>query len=108
MTVLERRRFDRLFKHKLNEAEISSTSEIKNLMGPIKSDTVCFGEVYHDVESGEIRITVSLEEMLSTKIVVKQSVRFRQGIRFDAESREKMMKKLAEKICETINMREKS
>lgn len=64
-TILQRRYYSRLFEQKENEKVISglgnlSESALANL-NSLEANTVAFGEVYNDKNSGLVKITVSFE-----------------------------------------------
>jgi len=100
--ILERRNYGRLIAQIDNEKAISeisriSTDTLDNLKG-IQANIVIFGEVFDDIDSGEIKITVTFQAFDGTKILMK-SIRISRGKAGDAESREKAMKELTDKIC---------
>ena len=100
--VLERRKYDRLISQKDNERSILNIEGISSTtldsLKFYKAALVIFGEVYDDIESGEIKVTVSFQAFNGEKIK-QQSILFRRGLRIDAKSREKEMEKLVEEIC---------
>lgn len=101
--VLERRRFDKLLAHIKNEKAIADLNDISRVsQGEVKKITnaqvVVFGRVDDDVDSGQIKISVSFQHFDSSKEV--KSVRIPRGQRLDAESRENAMKKLVKEICD--------
>jgi hypothetical protein len=66
-----------------------------------RAEAIVFGSVDHDVESGEYKVSVSLQRFDSTKMLA-DSVRIGQGKIDDAETREKAMSVLVKKLCPTI------
>jgi hypothetical protein len=102
-TVLERRNFNKLLSHKDNERAILKIEDIPtNTLDSLKfkqANSVIFGEVFDDIESGQVKITATLQKFDGTS-VSKNSVDLSRGKRFDAESRREKMKELVEKFRE--------
>lgn len=100
--VLERRDYAALARRAENEKmigilpELSSQSQTELRIA--RAQIVVFGKIVHDVESGEFKVTVSFQRFDSTKQSV-ESIRIKQGVINDAESREQAMKYLVNKIC---------
>ena len=102
--VLERKVFDRLLAHIKNEKAITDLSNIsKESQEEVKKITnaqiVVFGEVDDDIDSGEIKISVTLQRFDSSKKI--RSIRIQRGLRLHPKSREDAMKELVKKICES-------
>ena len=100
--VLERRNYARLIAQKDNEKAVLrlegiSTTSLDTLKAN-NANAVVFGEVYDDIQSGEYKITVTLENFDNSKSV--WSVPIRHGLINDAASREKAMEELVGKIAE--------
>ena len=104
-TVLERRNYDRLLKQKENEKAVMSIDGIAGAsvatLKTLEADAVIFGEVYDDVTSGEVKVSVVVQDFTG-KSLIKKSVRFSRGKLSDAASREESMKALAEKVCSAL------
>jgi hypothetical protein len=101
--VLERRQFDRLLANIKNEKAIADLNDLsKESQSEIKKITnaqiVVFGKVDDDIESGQIKISVSFQHFDSSKKV--WSTRIPRGKRLDPESRENAMKGLVKEICD--------
>jgi hypothetical protein len=104
--VLERRQIGKLLDHIKNEKAVADLDDIsKKSQGEIKKITnaqiVVFGKVDDDIDSGQIKISVSFQHFDSSKEV--KSIRIRRGQRFDTESRESAMKELVKEICGDSN-----
>jgi len=104
--VLERRNYDKLMSQKDNEKSIMSIEGIsafsmKNLQA-IEASGVVFGEIYDDVQSGELKIIAKVQRFNGQNMAF-DSVRLPRGRRFDAASRESSMKELAIKICSSLS-----
>jgi len=99
--VLERRNYDRLLAQKDNERAILKIEGISpttlNNLKAHQANTVVFGEVYDDVESGQIKVTVVFQKFDGVKLT-QQSILFSRGKRLDAESRKNAMQELARQI----------
>ncbi|WP_420209219.1 hypothetical protein [Candidatus Electronema sp. JC] len=104
-SVLERRNYDLLMSQRENEQAIMSMEGIAdasvNTLKTLEADAVVFGEVYDDVQSGEVKIIVAVQNFAG-KSLTSQSVRFSRGKLSDAASREESMKALAEKVCSAL------
>jgi hypothetical protein len=104
-SVLERRNYDLLMSQRENEQAIMSMEGIDDdsadNLKKLKADAVVFGEVYDDVQSGEVKIIVAVQNFAG-KSLISQSVRFSRGKLSDAASREESMKALAEKVCSAL------
>ena len=105
--VLERRDYDRLIAQKDNEKAILgieniSTTTLESLKSH-QASAMLFGEVYDDIESGEIKVTITFQRFDGIKRV--WSIRFLRKKRIDAESREEAMQELAGKICNDPSLR---
>jgi hypothetical protein len=92
-TVLERRDYARFIAQKDNEKAVLRLEGIsKATVDTLKANdanTVVFGEVYDDINSGSYKVTVTFQNFDNTKNV--WSVRIPRGIINDAASREKAM-----------------
>lgn len=104
-TVLERRNYDRLMQQKENEQAVMSIDGIADAsVGTLKTleaGAVIFGEVYDDVTSGEVKVSVIVQDFTG-KSLIKQRVRFSRGKLSDAASREESMKALADQVCSAL------
>lgn len=104
-TVLERRNYDRLMSQKENEQAVMSIDGIADdsvgTLKTLQADAVVFGEVYDDVKSGEVKISIAVQNF-EGKSLIAQSIRFSRGKLSDAASREESMKSLAEKVCSAL------
>jgi hypothetical protein len=99
--VLERRNYARLIAHIDNEKAIAqiesiSTTTLDSLIF-YHANMVVFGEVYYDINNGEIKITVTFEKFDGTKNML--STRLGMEPATHAKNREKAMKKLVKEIC---------
>ena len=101
-TVLERRKYDRLITHKDNERSILGIEGISSAtLDSLKfyqARVVIFGNVFNDIPSDEIKVTVTFQSFSGEKLKI-ESIRFRRDSVGDATSREKAMEKLVEEIC---------
>ncbi len=106
--VLERRAYDRVIAHKDNERIVASVSGIPeedlDSLKAHSANAVLFGEVHDDFDSGEVKVSVTLQAFTGEKIL-SESVRFSRGKRHDAESREKAMEELASDVCSALTSR---
>lgn len=102
LTMLDRRHPSRLIEHIENEKIIMRLHEMPvvglDTLKFNKANAVVFGEVYDDLESGLVRVTVTFE--MFTGVIWKiKSGSLRRVDRNNLETRELLMKKLAKKIC---------
>ena len=100
--VVERRDVDKLLAHIKNEKAIAELNDLsKGSQSKIKEIThakiVVFGKVDDDIESGQIKFSVSFQHFDSSKKV--WSTRIPRGLRLHTESRENAMKGLVKEIC---------
>ena len=100
--VVERREIDKLLKHIKNERAIADLNDLsKASQGEVKKITnaqiVVFGKVDDDIESGEYKISVTVQHFDSSKEV--KGIRIRRGRIQDSESRENAMKELVKEVC---------
>ncbi|HXG01253.1 MAG TPA: hypothetical protein VNL69_10705 [Bacteroidota bacterium] len=99
-TVLERRNFSRFIAQKDNERAILRLDGVSqatvDTLKSMDANTVVFGEVYDDVNSGSYKVTVTFQNFDNAKRV--WSVRIPRGIINDAGSREKAMGDLVRMI----------
>jgi hypothetical protein len=101
-SVLERRKLDRLQTVIENEKALqdigqltaTGSTELKRLGAAV----VVFGEMFDDVESGEVIVTVTFQDFKGKKILIK-SASIRRGLLRDATSRRERMTALAGEIC---------
>lgn len=102
-SIMERREYARLMRQKDNEKAIMSIEGITDMsLGEFKAlhaEAMIFGEVYDDVESGELKIRVEVTNLHGEKLQV-QGVRMSRGKSHDAESRELLMQELAHSLCQ--------
>ncbi|MGH9822005.1 MAG: CsgG/HfaB family protein [Blastocatellia bacterium] len=103
--VLERRQFDRLLAHIKNEKAIIDLNDISKasrveVRTITNAQIVVFGRVDDDLDSGQVKISVSLQRFDSTKEV--RSIRIPRGQRFDSQSRENAMQQLVQEICPPV------
>ncbi len=108
-TVLERRNYARLIAHRDNERGILRLEGIsKATVDTLKAydaNTVVFGEVYDDINSGSYKITIAFQNFDNTKNV--WSVSIRRGLINDASSRETAMEELVKLIADDSNAGER-
>lgn len=68
--ILQRRTYARLFQQRENERAISGygnlSSDSKSRLKDIQANTVVFGEVYDDTNSGQVKVAVSFENFNGT------------------------------------------
>lgn len=105
-SILNRRSYDKLMSQKDNEKAIMmiegiSDFSLQNLKA-LNAYGVIFGEVYDDIQSGDMRITVQLQTF-DGKIVAQDSIRIPRGKIPDGTSRETNMQKLAEGLCKQFS-----
>jgi uncharacterized protein YcfJ len=100
--VIERRQLDRLQGHAENEAKIASMAQLSPeavaTLKTQKAEQVIFGEVYDDVSSGQVSITVTFEDFSGQKKLIKSTLMAR-GMVNDASSRASAMEKLVKEIA---------
>jgi hypothetical protein len=103
--VLERRDYAGLISQKDNEKAILNiegvTPTTVNNLKAHQANAVIFGKVYDDVESGQIKVTVIVQKFDGLKLT-QQSIYLSRGLRYDAESRNKAMQELVNKIIKTL------
>ena len=101
--ILERRNSDRLLAIIQAEKSIGKILDISDdnidELKALSLDMVVFGEVFDDVNSGEISIRVTFEELNGNKVKVK-SVLMRRGLIFDQRSRRSKMEELVRTITD--------
>ncbi|WPD24037.1 MAG: hypothetical protein SD837_05620 [Candidatus Electrothrix scaldis] len=94
-----------MLKQKENEKTVMSIDGIADAsvdtLKTLEAGAVIFGEVYDDVASGEVKVSVIVQDFMG-KSLVKQSIRFSRGKLSDAGSREESMKALAEQVCSAL------
>ena len=100
-TVIERRKIDRLQAVIENEKALYDIGQISSLgSAELKKQgisIVVFGEIFDDVDSGEVRTTVTFQDLQGKKILIK-SILMRRGLLSDATSRRENMAALARSI----------
>jgi hypothetical protein len=100
--VIERRDLDRLQGQADNEAKIASIAQLPaatvEALKLQKAEQVIFGEVYDDVSSGQVRITVTFEDFSGQKKLIKSTL-MTKGLVNDATSRASAMEKLVKDIA---------
>ena len=99
-TVLERRNYARLIAQKDNEKAVLRLEGVSqatvDTLKAYDANTVVFGEVYDDINSGSYKVTATFQRFDNTKNV--WSVRIPRGLINDAASREKAMEELVATI----------
>ena len=105
VVVLERRNYDKLMSQKDTEKAIMAIDGISDYslrnLKTIEASGVIFGEVYDDVQSGEIKVTARVQKFDGQNMAF-DSVRLSRGRRFDAASRERSMDELAFSMCSSL------
>ena len=100
-TVLERRDIDRLIAQRDNERAILDILEVshptREQLEARRADMILFGEVFDDVDSGQIAVTITLQEFDGTKRL-KKPILLPRGKRLDAASRQAAMAELVHKL----------
>lgn len=95
--IIQRRYYSRLFDQKQNELAVSNLDGIpkatKDGLKSLKANSVVFGEVYDDTNSGQVRISVSIESF-EGKILKKASSYLPKFAVFDPSKREEAIAKL--------------
>ncbi len=95
--ILQRRYYSRLFDQKENERAISNLGAVpktaKDGLKSLEANTVVFGEVYDDTNSGQVRISVSFESF-EGKILKKASSYLPKFAIADPSKREEAVDKL--------------
>lgn len=96
-TVLERRRFNRLQSHVNLESRIAnvqslSTTSLDSLKA-VQAGAVFFGEVYDDIQGGEVKISVTLQN-LNGQNLRKGDIAIKRSRIDDPETRKSAMKSL--------------
>jgi len=108
-TVLERRNYARLIAHRDNERGILRLEGISkasvDTLKAYDANTVVFGEVYDDINSGSYKVTVTFQNFDNTKNV--WSVSIRRGLINDAASRETAMDDLVKLVADDNNAGER-
>lgn len=101
--VLESSEYSRLLTELDRERGIAdigqlSDSALSNLKTE-QAEIVVFGEVFDDVDSGQVNITVTFQKFDRTKVLIK-SILLARGKASDAESRQEAMGSLASGLCQ--------
>ena len=108
VSVLERRNMDRLVAVIENERAVQDILQMSesaiNDLKQIGVEQVVFGEIYDDIDGGEISIRVTFQELNGEKALVK-STYMRRGLLSDGRSRRDKMKELVESLSPTEKTR---
>jgi hypothetical protein len=101
-TVLESREFSRLLTELDRERAIADVADLsKSALDGLKTEQaemVVFGEVFDDVDSGQVNVTVTFQKFDRTKALIKSSLLARGKVN-DAASRQEAMAALAGGLC---------
>ena len=104
--ILQRRTYARLFQHRENERAISGygnlSSDSKSRLKDIQANTVVFGEVYDDTNSGQVKVSASFEKLNGT-IDKRASVYMAKYDINNPSKREEAMLKLIDELRLTPN-----
>jgi len=107
--VLERRNLDRLQAVIQNERALQNVGQITaggaTELKRLGASLVVFGEMFDDVDSGEITITVIFQNFKGQKVLIK-SVSIRRGLLLDSASRRESMAALTGQICRSTKATE--
>lgn len=99
--VLERRNLARLQAVIDNEKALRDIAQISTAgaaeLKKLGASVVVFGEMYDDVDSGDITVTVSFQDFSGEKVLIK-SILMRRGLIRDATSRRERMTALVQSI----------
>lgn len=103
--VLERRNIERLQAVIQNEKALQDIGQITaggatELKG-LGATLVVFGEIFDDVDSGEVIVTVTFQDFKGTKALIK-STSIRRGLLRDSTSRRESMTTLTGGICRSV------
>ena len=102
LSLLERRRLDKVIQHRDNEKAIIDVESIApmilNELKTKQARGAIFGELFDDATGGEIRVQVKLQNF-STEIIGMASIRMRRGEIFDGARRDEHMLLLAKRLC---------
>lgn len=109
--VLERREIGRLISQAENEKKIATITDLSSstidILRAQKADMVIFGEVYDDVNSGQVSVTVTFEDFTGQKKLIK-SILIPRGVINDAATRASAMGNLvSEIIAKTATVQKK-
>jgi hypothetical protein len=103
-TVLERRNLPRLQAVINNEVALKDigriSSEGSRELKLLGVSIVAFGELFDDIDSGDVRIEVAFQDFTGKKLLIK-SILMRRGLLRDATSRRERMVALAQAISES-------
>lgn len=100
--VLQRRQYDRLFKHAANENSVANLPEgSKRQLKIIKAEFVVFGSMTNDLLQRGYKVSVTLENLASTQIKAIGSVLVSLGDLEDADKTKTFLTKLVGEICIT-------
>jgi len=107
--VLERRKLDRLQAVIKNEKALQDIGELtaggSTELKRLGASLVVFGEVYDDVDSGEVIVTVTFQDFKGKKVLIR-SIPLRRGLLRDSATRRDSMATLAGKICKNTKTTE--
>lgn len=100
--VLERKKVDELIAQHRQEEIISTNFDFKSFKDSLlqkhyKANGYISGEVDHDINSGDIIITVTVTAFTSV-IIAKQSITLKPGLLMDAPTRKQKMERLVESL----------
>ena len=102
-TVLESREFSRLLTELDRERAIADVADLsKSALDGLKTEQaemVVFGEVFDDVDSGQVNVTVTFQKFDRTKALIKSTLLARGKVN-DAASRQEAMAALAGGLCQ--------
>jgi hypothetical protein len=104
--VVERRQLEELIPQAEHEKKITSANDFSpatvNSLKLQKAEMIVLGEVYDDVDSGQVDITVTFEDFTGQKRLEKDVLMSR-GLVNDAPSRRAIMKNLVDDLCGTAS-----
>ncbi len=104
-TVLESREFSRLLTELDRERAIADVADLsKSALDSLKAqqaEMVVFGEVFDDLNSGQVHVGVTFQKFDRTKVQA-ESILLTRGKVHDAESRREAMAELAQRICSGV------
>ena len=99
--VLERRNSDQLLAVINTEKSIKTVQQLSSnsveALKKLSLDEIIFGEVYDDISSGDISVTITFEKLNGQKLVIK-SILMRRGLIFDQRSRRSKMLQLVQSL----------
>ncbi len=102
-TVLESREFSRLLTELDRERAIADVADLsKSALDGLKTqqaEMVVFGEVFDDIDSGQVNVTVTFQKFDRTKVLIKSTLLSRGKVN-DAASRQEAMAALTSGLCQ--------